>query len=463
MTSEDLKNSKFIGIVVDNKDPDKRGRVRINVINVFDGIPTEALPWATPRKDLNGNEFIIPEVGKIVSVTFDQGNKYYPQYISAEHYNVNLENKLKKLSDDDYVRMRALLFDQDTQIYRNPSEGLKIDHVYTNINLDNSGNVLVNLRDDKSVMTIGSSDADESAMLGSTFMLWADKLVNVLMGTPYLGNLGEPVVANPELLDVLMEYKANRDNYLSDHLFISKNAHIIAQSRDAVNQTGDSYKTSNGDNTLTKVSPNSYNPNSTYVPTDAETNPAARDKYDPSKGTGNNPPPPPYTGNATQLQKDSIRRAIDYTLSNGETSGRCARGTYNAASNYIQALSGRKLSIGMVLSAGGNAKEQGYFDSLTKLGYSKQNVGTLSKAQIISYLNSSNFDIGDVVSYYGMDGSNNSYARYGHTQIFTGGFQTNSNGFLWATDNRRNYSCSFVYGRKNCDKWVVVLLKAPKK
>ena len=94
------------------------------------------------------------------------------------------------------------------------------------------------------------------------------------------------------------------------------------------------------------------------------------------------------------------------------------------------------------------------------MGYKKNIIGTITKDQLIQNL-SKDFDIGDVVSYYGMDNTNNSYARYGHTQIFTGGLQNGSGGYKWSTDNRQNYQSYFVYKNKPCDQWYFVVFKAP--
>ena len=159
-----LKNRTFIGIVEDNIDPKKRGRIKVRVSSVYDDIPTSDLPWASAFKDIDGNEFNIPDVGKVVTVVFDNGNKYYPEYIHAQHYNINLANKLNGLSDSDYKTFKSVMTDQSTQIYRSSSEGLKIDHEYSNVNLDPYGNISLNLRDDKSIITMGSKDASESVV-----------------------------------------------------------------------------------------------------------------------------------------------------------------------------------------------------------------------------------------------------------------------------------------------------------
>ena len=124
--SKNLKNIVFVGIVINNQDPRNSGRIKVSVLNIFDNIPTDDIPWAAPVLDLNGNVFILPDVGKVVSVTFDQGNIYKPTYMYAEHFNVNLQTKLNQLSGSDYTSMRALMFDHKTQIYSNDSDGLKI-------------------------------------------------------------------------------------------------------------------------------------------------------------------------------------------------------------------------------------------------------------------------------------------------------------------------------------------------
>jgi hypothetical protein len=465
MIREELKDKIFVGVVENNNDPNRFGRVKARVIKVYDELSKENIPWASPFKDLNGNEYNVPDIGKIVSVVFQDGDDKLPEYIYAEHYNINLENKLKALSADDYASFKSIFLDHSTQIYRTNSDGLKIDHEYTNINLDPYGNILLNLRDPKSVITLGSKDADESAVLGDTWMSWFDTLVDNLLGSnggPYLGNLGAPVIANPSFIDCLQQYKDLRDKFLSNHVKTAKNEQILSQARPYVKQFGDSYTTNVGE-VLTTTKPTDYSPQSSYTPSEQlEKNPASIDKNDPSKYASPEFGTLPFIGTASLTQKDAIKYAVAATLSKGEKHGRCSRFTYNTAYNYVNILRGKTPHEGAYLAAGGNARDQGYFNSLKALGYVQTNIGVVNKSTIKSFL-SKDYDIGDVVAYYGLDGSSESYAIYGHTQIFNAGIPTGSNGHKWSTDNIQNYSCNFVYNSKGGDSWMLYYFKAPLK
>jgi hypothetical protein len=241
MHNPEISNKIFLGVVEDNADPKRLGRVRVRIPTYFDNIPTENLPWASPWKDLNGNEYSSPDVGKIVSVVFDQGNPYLPEYIYAEHFNINLENKLKSLSESDYLSFKSVFFDDKTQIYRSDSEGLKIDHQYSNMNITQNGNINLNLRDNSANLNLGSPDAQQQVVLGTDFMQWMDEFVNVLLKSPYFSSDG-PVIPLPKMVEVLLKYKSLRlDKFLSTHVRVPNNRSIKAQKRDAINQKGDNW------------------------------------------------------------------------------------------------------------------------------------------------------------------------------------------------------------------------------
>lgn len=247
------RSRTYIGVVEDNEDPKKLGRCRIRVIDIFDDIPKDDIPWASPWKDLNGNYFNLPEKGKIVTVIFDSGNIYKPEFIYSEHYNINLETKLSKLSGANYTSMKSLIYDHKTQIFVNDGEGLVIDHKMNQINITDKS-IHLNIKDNACSINIGHESANQQAILGTNFLNWFDDFVANLLGErggPYLGNLGAPVVCNPDFIECLQQYRAKKDpKFLSHNVNLNDNklidSNVVALQRDRIQngQVGDKWKSS---------------------------------------------------------------------------------------------------------------------------------------------------------------------------------------------------------------------------
>jgi hypothetical protein len=259
-------NKTYVGFVEDNMDPEKIGRVKVRVMDVFDEIEVEDIPWAMPWKDLNGNSFNVPEIGKVVMVVFDQGNVDSPEFIYADHYNINLENKLKKISGGDYTSMKSLIFDHKTQVYVNDSEGLKIDHKYNNINITENS-IDLNLKDNNRTLNLGDATATQQAILGNHFMQWFDEFVDNLIGAqagPYFGNLGAPVIPAPAMASVLLKYKALRNtDFLSEHVNIVDNNKIktvLNSDREDLAQYGDKWASTVEENNVTELKEEQFKP-----------------------------------------------------------------------------------------------------------------------------------------------------------------------------------------------------------
>lgn len=322
LTTEELKNNTFLGIVEDNADPLKVGRCRIRVFNVFDDIPTDDIPWASPFKDMNGNEFNVPDKGKILTVHFDSGNIYTPEYIYAQHYNINLKKKLEDLSKSDYLTFKSLIFDHKTQIYVNDSEGLKIDHKFNMINIKDTS-INLNLKDNMASLNLGCDVAQQRAILGDHFLTWFDEFVQNLLGGPYLGNLGAPVVANPAFIQLLLKYQALKEpKFLSHHVNIVDNEAVNKLDRVADGQIGDNIKTTKKQKQkqikdLTQREPIKYKPvdgQSTDIPQGANLTPSAN-----ANGTVENANPTPDDVAITPSVNDDIQKILDFMKSKNYT------------------------------------------------------------------------------------------------------------------------------------------------
>jgi hypothetical protein len=261
-----VKSGKtYVGVVEDCEDPQKLGRVKVRVFDVFDDVPVKDIPWANPWKDLAGNGFAVPEKGKVVTVVFENADSNSPEFISSDHYNVNLEKKLSGLGNGDYLTMKSLIFDHRTQVYVNESEGLKLDHKFNLINIKESS-INVNLKDNFGKINLGTANSTQRSILGDNFLNWFDDFVQILMGSkggPFLGNLGAPVIATPALLGSLQLYQQLKDpKFLSKNVYIVDNENVDKLDRIAEGQKGDTWQSTVKDNDMTTKEPVPYTPTS---------------------------------------------------------------------------------------------------------------------------------------------------------------------------------------------------------
>ena len=315
------KSRTYIGIVENNEDPKKLGRCRVRVIDIFDDIPVDDIPWASPWKDLNGNAFNLPEKGKVVTVIFDSGNIYKPEYIYADHFNVNLEKKLSTLSGTNYTSMKALIFDHKTQIYVNDEEGLKLDHKFNMLNITKDS-IDINLKDNFAKVNIGSAISNQQAILGNHFLDWFDEFIQNLLGAnggPFLGNLGAPVVANPEFIDVCQKYIALKvPKFLSHHVNIVDNEYVEKLDRVNDPKLGDNYKSTSKNTTMGESEKVDYTPvegNSSDTPADIQTPNSSGDGGSGTSDAGSKDPGPiEPTGNLDVDRIIETMQKLGYTV-----------------------------------------------------------------------------------------------------------------------------------------------------
>lgn len=219
-----LNNKIFVGIVEDNKDKKRKGRIKVRVQGVFNDIELEHIPWASPFRSLDGKSFCVPAIGKIVNVIFPQGNLYDPQYIYSENYNINLQDKLEELSDDEYINFISLLFDHRTQLYSDDN-ALTLDYFGNAIRVKKES-IDIKLKNNNQLLNIGHSLCDQDAVLGTNFFKWMDSFMDTLLiPSTLIGNLGAPIL-RPQLDQKINEYKLLRETFVSNNVKIVDNNKI---------------------------------------------------------------------------------------------------------------------------------------------------------------------------------------------------------------------------------------------
>lgn len=121
---DNLRDSHWIGEVVDNSDPLLDGRCRVRVFGKFDNIPTSSIPWATPSNRNTPGAHAVPRVGDIVAINFDNGDIYHPEYIY--HVNQNSDFKSDILSESGAPQnCISLVYDaaRNLRAYYSPEKG----------------------------------------------------------------------------------------------------------------------------------------------------------------------------------------------------------------------------------------------------------------------------------------------------------------------------------------------------
>jgi hypothetical protein len=176
---EDSHDRLYIGKVEDNKDPEKLGRCRIRVFGVFDkDIPTEDLPWAIMNNSFCGSMyggFIIPPIGAIVSVHFNNGDLYSPMYTTKVIDKANLPTD----KDTDYPD-NMIFYQTDNgdvfQINRAKKTSMLTTAGGTTITWDDKGNMQINTKDSPDGGKIKLNGEDYSIgryeEIKATFDMW---------------------------------------------------------------------------------------------------------------------------------------------------------------------------------------------------------------------------------------------------------------------------------------------------
>lgn len=148
-SKDDLRNTSWLGEVVDIEDPQKIGRIKVKVFGKFDELETDAIPWAYPGNNISagsadgGSFFSVPKKGSIVSIKFDNGNIYYPEYFFNQH----LSQDARKEIENSYANAHIIVYDTVTEgalkIFFTEEKGLMIDYKKSQINIKADKSIVV--------------------------------------------------------------------------------------------------------------------------------------------------------------------------------------------------------------------------------------------------------------------------------------------------------------------------------
>jgi len=191
---DNIRDSHWIGEVVDNADPSNLGRCRVKVFGKFDQLPNEAIPWATPMNRDHVGSQSVPRIGDVVAVRFDNGNIYHPEYWFQVDQNRDLKNEVLDGSSaaQDVV---SLVYDaeRNVRIFWSPEDGLTMatgtgkDEAPA-IRFSNDGKIY--LHSDDIFIASKNNDESEPAVKGETLQGFLEKIVDTIKNHVHISGMG---------------------------------------------------------------------------------------------------------------------------------------------------------------------------------------------------------------------------------------------------------------------------------
>lgn len=154
LESSNSESQHYLGVVVDNKDPEFRGRAKIKVFGMFEDIADEDLPWAHQRFEMSyglkggSGRVSIPKLGSVVHVQFNNGNYYSPEYKAVQELSPDLIEEIKR----SYDGAHSLIYDgiERLKMFYTVEKGLVIDLKDSKIVIRNDNSILITHADDTS-------------------------------------------------------------------------------------------------------------------------------------------------------------------------------------------------------------------------------------------------------------------------------------------------------------------------
>lgn len=121
---QDLFSFSFQGKVVDNNDPDKLGRIKVEVPNVYQG-DKSLFPWVHRKESGNNGEFSVPPLNTIVEISFPDRDLYNPTYCGR----YLKAGKIDSVFEEDYPNTYGYVDDAGNKFTANKTSKLvKYEH-----------------------------------------------------------------------------------------------------------------------------------------------------------------------------------------------------------------------------------------------------------------------------------------------------------------------------------------------
>ncbi len=221
LDKDNIRETHWIGEIVDNNDPKFLGRCRVKVYGKFDKLPNDAIPWATPmNRDFVGSHNV-PNIGTIVAVRFDNGNIYHPEYWFQINQSKALKTDILEKSGAAH-NVVSLIYDEvrNIRIYHSPEDGLVITRgngakERPLIQIDEKGYIKISSADkiflDSGNVFLsntgeGGEDEKEPAVRGVSLEKWLNKLLDDYKNHFHptgVGPSGPPTATTPSTVSSL--------------------------------------------------------------------------------------------------------------------------------------------------------------------------------------------------------------------------------------------------------------------
>ena len=209
---DNLRDSHWLGEVVDTADPNANGRCRVKVFGKFDLLETEDIPWAIPSNSLVSGAYSVPNVGDVVSIYFDNGNIYAPVYKNQVLVDSDLKSEVLDNSSNP-ENVTSLVYDstKGIRVYHSPENGLVITtgngpESDPAIRVSNDGKIYLNASD--IFIANGFNDESEPAVKGQTLTDYLKTIIETIQNHVHISGMG-PIDPKSKLDMTFLDLKIN--------------------------------------------------------------------------------------------------------------------------------------------------------------------------------------------------------------------------------------------------------------